>query len=244
MARTKAELLDVAEHAAGNQIDQRMAEHLVDEAGHELCNAWPWAWLHRPETLLSLTKDQNYITLPSDFQKLIDVTSTENYLEQVHTVELSRIHWLRGDDVGEAVVDHYVALEYPGQPDTTSNPAGARLAIYPTPTEDRTDRFRLEYRAGWPSLANMDDVANVPPDVAPLLTQFVRAYALGYVDEQRGRGSVAQRVEPIYSSTMFKRLAERYGGAQGNYGQLQHGIVKNPYHPRGPAWLHDNINVS
>jgi len=161
----------------------------------------------------------------------------------VYPVSIGTIDELRGTIAAEGVTDWYYAVEWAGQDNTSENASPARLSIYPTPTTDTTAELRLRYRAGWVFLTDMDQVANIPSDMEPLLVQLVRAFALGYMDERQGKGSVPQRLEAVEQSSMLKRLKERYGTAQGNHGFLRGGITRGP-DESGYYYRHDSIKVN
>lgn len=242
--RTLADYLDVAEQAAGNQLDDRIERDLINDAGEYLFAMHQWPWARRDDYRIKLVAGQPWVDLPDDFQQWISASAVDRLTHAVHATSLDHIDNLRGGIAVTGVTDWYVALEYPGQPNHTTNAQGARLAIYPEPTSDDSgSEIRLRYRAGWVPLTDMDQVANIPRGMEMLLIQLVRAFTHGYMREQAGKGSVAQQLEAIEQSAMVDRLKRRYGTDQTNYGELRGGIVRKPGEPRH-YWRTDTITVT
>lgn len=208
MARTFADYQDIAEHAAGGQIDASIdLAAMVNDAGRYLISLHPWAFLERPVAQLDVVADQDYVELPADFDKLIDVGDTDDYITNTtHLVPADRLERIRLNSIGG---DHetYLALVWPTQASTAASPDRPRLAIYPTPVADVTGRFWLNYYAGWIKLTNPGDVANIPAGIEHLLVELVRAFARG---EATGKGP-SEAIEVIERSAMLKRLKQSYG---------------------------------
>lgn len=220
---TYASLLDQAEHAAGAPLDPRL-DDVVNQAGRYMCAMNPWAFLERPPVELDFVANQNYVLLPDDFDQLVSLDVPVGIQTSVILTSIARILNLRANTWTEPF-NYYVALEYPAQESVDEPPPKARLAIFPTPGTTESGGLHLQYRAGWVDLVDMDDAANTPAKFDALLVQIVRAFALGYSDERRGPGSVAQRLEPIESSTMVRRLKENDSLDQQNLGRMDGGML-------------------
>lgn len=235
--------LNHADQAVGSQLDARIQHDLVNDAGSYLFDMHNWPWAIRDGQKLPLIEGQNYVELPADFQQMIKVTAVDRLVREVYPVSLGTIDELRGTIAAEGVTDWYYAIEWPGQFNTGENAPTARLSLYPTPSSDTYAELRIRYRAGWVPLTKMDQAPNIPSDMEPLLIQLVRAFALGYMDEQRGQGAVTNRLEPIEQSAMLARLKSRYGTVQGNMGYQRGGVTKGP-DEHGYYYRHDQITVN
>lgn len=208
MARTLADYLDIAEHAAGGQVDASIdLTQLVNDAGRYLIQMHDWVFLDRPQTLLSTTQDQAYIDLPSDFDKLkgIGNTATNDYFP-VKILPPDLFERVKADDVSDQL-DTYFSLEWPDQTSTTAAQGVPRLAIYPVPSATEANRYWLHYLAGWVELSANTAVANIPVPMEHLLISLIRAYARG---EAMSTGP-HEELEKIERSTMLQRLKESYG---------------------------------
>ncbi len=223
MARTLADYLDIAEHAAGGQVDASIdLEALVNDAGRYLVQMHEWAFLERPVALLATVQSQAYLTLPTDFDQLVAIGNTASFLDtSVHLLPADQFEQLKASQVSNQL-DVYLALEWPTQTATTNAAGNPRLAIYPTPSSSQADRYWLNYKAGWIELTSTSAVANVPEGIEPLLIQLVRAHVRG---EVMGMGPYDE-LEKIERSTMLKRLKESYGLVNPSAAPIEGGAVQ------------------
>lgn len=227
MAKPLRYYIGVAEQAAGRRLDARTdSVEVVNDAGHHLVAMHSWPWLERPSVALDFVADQNYVTLPSDFSQLIGrgIVGVRTTRVAVTFTTLPDLELRR--QATESVDDnYYVALEYATQANTASNPAGARLAVWPTPSANSTGALQCSYRAGWIRLDDAEDVPNVPANVEYLLVEIVRAFARSFVAEP-GKDQLQEDLVRIEKGPIASRLRAHYGSAQNDLGMMTGGIVE------------------
>lgn len=228
MPRTLADYLDIAEHAAGGQVDAavRLID-LINDAGRYLIHMHGWAFLERPRALLSLVADQDYVALPADFGQLVAIGNTSDYdWAATSLIPTDQLERLRSAEVYDAT-HTYLSLQWPTQTSTTANAGAPRLAVFPVPTENVADRLWLNYLAGWTTLSAMTAVPNLPAGVEPLLVTLVRAFARG---ETSGEGA-APLLEVIERSAMVRSLKASYGMTNPVTAPMTGGITQHQHRP-------------
>lgn len=223
MARTLADYLDIAEHAAGGQVDASIdLTQIVNDAGRYLVQMHDWAFLERPQALLDTVADQAYLDLPSDFDRLIAVGNTVNNDQYaVKLLPADQFERARTSEVTDQL-DIFLSLEWPTQAATTSNSPVPRLAIYPVPATSTSDRYWLNYRAGWTALSANASVANIPEPIEHLLIQLIRAMVRGEVSGQ-GAYDELNRIE---ASPALRRLKESYGLVNAEPAPMEGGAIQ------------------
>lgn len=221
MARTLADYLDIAEHAAGGQLDAAvLLPDLVNDAGRYLTEMHEWDYLERPVATLSTVQDQAYLTLPADFGKLIDIGNTADYdWNSVKLVPADIFQRIKATDI-EDNLQTWLCLEWPTQTAVTANAGSPRLAIYPTPSASVADRYWVRYRAGWTTLSANTSVPNIPAAIEPLFVQVLRAMVRGEVS---GEGPV-KPLEDIERSAMLQRLKQSFGRVDPGIAPMEGGI--------------------
>lgn len=230
MAKTLAYYVDQAQAANGGQFDGRTDPvELVNEAGQYLCAMHDWGWLERPAASLDFVANQTYVSLPSDFGKLVKAVMLNNLSAIVYETSLTHIERLRGSTYVDPFV-YYVAIAYPAQSGATTLVPNPRLEIWPTPGTSETGAMSAVYLAGWTVLSAMNHVAAIPLDMEPLLLQLVRAYG-----QAAGRGGIMLQdlLDRIEQGAMVNRLKSSYGGVQGTLGQMMGGAVASSLEERG-----------
>lgn len=196
---------------------------MVNEAGREFVGAHEWKFLERAPALLDFTSSVAYVDLPSDFETLIHLESTEDNLYDVCLVDFGKFARLQASGVTGDPGGLYATLVHPTQTSVSVAPGAPRLLLWPTPSSTVTDALRLYYRAGWTTLTNDQDVPNIPTYCETALTQFIDAVARGY--EEPDGGSVWERLERLKASQSFRDLMYRSGLAQSNYGPETNGAM-------------------
>lgn len=195
---------------------------IINEAGEELVNARRWNWLVRPETPLSLTASQNYISLPADFGEVISLEMADTLNGQMIAVTPKEIMAWRSTPVPAAPTTFYWTIEYQG-----TSAAGApvpRIALHTDPTTSQANAIRLIYRAGWTPLSADGDAAVIPTWMESLYRDFITAVARGRCEEDIA--TVGDRLEVVLNSSSFRAKAARDAATQVNRGQLAGGAVR------------------
>lgn len=225
MARTLAQLVDTVEQAVVGATDTRLgAVAAINEAGHFLCASAEWGFLRRPEISLSLTANQPYIALPSDFASLVALNTYSATLTAVHVVAADHIQRLRASQL-QSSLDFYAAVEWPTQESVTSVASGPRLVVWPTPGASTANAMRMIYRAGWVEMSDMSAYPNIPADMETWLVELARAIAQG----RRASGDTTPaRLESIVNSLGFQRMVARYGRVQPTLGPMIGGAAQCP----------------
>lgn len=242
MPKTLNQYIDEVERVFGGSVGGPLsAADMVNDAGRLLVGMYPWPWLHRPSASLNLVAGQAYLTLPADFEQIIgEPTAAQTYLNSVTLTTVDHLEKLRRGIVTSGL-DYFGAIEYPTQATNAVNAVGARLAIYPTPSESAANAIYLNYRAGWVELSANNVVPNIPGLVEPLFTEIVRAVARA----QSKNIGVMDELEAIERSSTLKRLKTHYGQAQPNLGRPRGGRVENVYDGiQSPVRRHTTITIT
>ena len=223
-ALTRTKLENHALHAIGGVLDARLSvTDLVNEAGERLVNMHPWNWLQREPTDLSLTADQKFVTLPTDFRDIVAIHTNSSVNNAVYLTTMDDIITRRGSQISITQTDYWAALAWPTQASTTSAPTNPRLELWPTPNAAVANAWSLVYRAQWVPLAAIQDVPNIPTWLNPLLIQFVRAVAMGYED-----GDVETRCAQVEQGSSAYSARSRDGTTQPTYGPPLGGHLEPP----------------
>ena len=240
MPQTLAQLVAQAEQANRGQLDDRTpAEDIVNDAGHFMCGMHQWKFLHRPSLSVDFTAGLSQITMPRDMGRLIGADTDNNYVRTVNVVTMDYINWLRGN-VASEFFDYYVALVHPSQAHRQANSPNPVLEVYPTPDSTTTGAIVINYQAGWTTLVDLDDVANVPPEMELLLKEMVRAVTLGMNDDAKGATTTIERLDKIVKSQVFKDAKEADGLRQAKFGRMRGGRVSAT--GRGQEYWHNSIS--
>lgn len=191
-------------------------QRVVNLAGSWFTSAYPWAWLERPATGLDFVAGQSYVTLPTDFSEFRSVEVAE-LLSSFTMTTSAEINYLRSSTVDASGLCYWGAINYDAD-------AVPRLDIYPTPGSNQTDALNLYYRGRWVDLQNDTDRVKIPPWCEPAFVDVLRAFALGYEEDEKG--SVSRRLAEIKAGTLADAIAQD-GRVQTDYGEIQGGAVAN-----------------
>ena len=229
MALTLTDLKDAATYVVGEEHDPRFdLTRIINSAGHFLFGMHSWRWRERPVATLSFTKDQAYVSLPSDFGwgELTKLTMSDqsSYIDPQPTT-LGEIEWMRQQWEMHTPYYYWYALAYPTQTSTSAAPAVPRLEVYPTPDANDADAMKLNYRAGWVELSSNSNVANVPAFMENYLLRLVRAYAsqAAGVDPPDKN----DQLEVVLDSEELWTLKRMDGAAQANLGDVTGGMLQD-----------------
>lgn len=222
----------------GDPSSEFEVDDLINEAGREFCGAHQWKFLERAPELLDLTASQAYVDLPSDFEQLLHIESTEEFGYSVREVDYGTFATYQAAGSSSILGGLIVCVVHPTQTAASSAPAAPRLLVWPTPSATTADALRIYYRAGWTTLTADQDVPNIPTYCDTALTQFINAVAQGY--EEPDGGSVWERLDRIKQSKSFEDLVYRSGLAQGNYGPEANGAMAGS----GAVEFYSNVPAS
>ncbi len=227
-ALTAVKLENHARHAIGGEPSSLLnVTDMVNEAGERLVNMHPWSWLVRDPANLTLTQDQAFVTLPSDFRGIKSIWTTSSINDIIHLTTIDEILHRRGSSLSVTNQDYWVALAWPTQTATTSAPSSPRLELWPTPAATDADAWAVSYYGGWIALsAKATSVANIPEWLNPLLVEFVRAVARGYEDENGG--TVSARCKEVSQGQTAQDAMARDGEVQQHIGPIQGGHRERP----------------
>lgn len=223
MALTLKYLANLVEYVAKGTTDSRIEpKDLVNQAGEYLMSMSQWSFTERPEALLNFISGQQFVLLPPDLTEIVALEVYTAVQTTVSLVRMSDLIHLRASIVNNPL-RYYAALEFPDQENTQTEPPPPRLTFWPTPTGDVENALRMAYRSGWRTLTKMDQVANVPGWVAPLLIEMVRAYSRGSIKPE---GSVSGQMEAILKSELFYKVRVRDGMIQPQLGPTRGGVTQ------------------
>lgn len=215
--------------------DPQAAMGILNMAGEALVappGGHAWKWLNR-EALLDLTNGQDYISLPDDFQALLNHDFAEDFVSSVDMTSMPNL--LEIERMPQSGLTYHVALSY----EVVSGEPVPRLRVTPTPTATEADVFKLYYRAGWTELATPSDDVVIPHWVVDLYHELVDAYALG--TQEADEGTATQRVAIVWNGVIAQSKLERDGGIQRYYGYPRNTIM--PISQHGPSTPYSNETV-
>jgi hypothetical protein len=86
-------------------------------------------------------------------------------------------------------------------------PVRARLELWPTPSQDDSDRLMVYYRRGWQACENDNALIPIPQWCETLYLALVRAIARGY--ERESEADIGQRIAAVEQSPLAKTAMER-----------------------------------
>lgn len=117
-----------------------------------------------------------------------------------------------------------------GRPKFAGRPV-KRVEIWPTPVTDEADKLRFIYRAKWSELEQGSTEVTIPDYMDNLYIAMVRAFALGY--EEDNQGTVEDRIRGVIGNPnnrsqmglLFKAAIDADSGVQNRYGPLKGGAV-------------------
>lgn len=177
------------------------ALEVVNRAGEELVNAWPWEWLQGARELVDLTADQDYILLPTDVRTIVS-------LQPVDGLNLC-LHRSSPDDLGRISsrlpVTGWTYWYAPGTRELAGEPR-AVLDIVPTPTETSVGAASLSYNRKWRRAERDDSTLFVPDWMHHVVIDMVRAVAAGYVS--KGGLPMQAHVAMVLDGHSFQRATE------------------------------------
>lgn len=217
------EALDYIEHALGGSLSVSLnALSIANRAGRGLCRAHPWQWLKRNSTTINFVADQTYIDAPSGLARVTGYDATSGTMKTLVFTTLQTIVELQTSTVDVDNFAYYLALLY--APRTGGGPPYKRFRIYPTPSaDDNTGPITVYYDAEWTELTDDDEYVSIPEWMEDIYLEVLARYVKGY--EEDDTGTVADRMELLKRSELWKDAVSYDSSVQPNIGPLRGGAV-------------------
>lgn len=196
---------------------------IVNEAGAYLFDMHPWNCLVAPPITLDFLASRNYVELPANFGKVIEIVPTSGLTSSFSFTSMQNLTNYRSESVTQIAQHYFAAISYPSQEDRTKPPPPPRLELWPTPSSESRGVLTIVYRKRWRVLVDNTDVPDMDESLNPLLRLVVRAFVLGY--EEEDAGSLDERLAVIESGSILQRLKENDGLRQSDAGVLIGGLL-------------------
>ena len=175
------------------------------------------------------------LELPSDFGGIKDISSTNSLVNDIQMVPHEQILALRTNQVEVTSSWSYrAAVTYVGSP---PRPV---IDLYPDLVESAVDLFNLFYKRGWARLAAGSAIVDIPDFCNGLFLQIVRAFALGYEDEDQG--NLDQRLMVVSNGPLFTSAQQFDRMVQPTFGQMRGGAIARSSKRYGPNALATQIS--
>lgn len=218
---TVAQAFSHIRHALGNSDPGAPLSlvEIVNAAGHELTGMHTWSWLDRTTDDYGIVAGQNYVSLPSDFGRLVYVEAADGSFT-VEPAAQATVLRERSSGGNEAFcLKFYVGQSAP----TTSSGPVARLEInWNTPAANAD--LLIAYRARWADVGTDTVACPVPDYMRPLFIEVLRATAQGWEEEQVA--SKTERMNAVYQSATFLAAKRIDDEQQFTYGPIRNGPVQ------------------
>tara|TARA_R100000329_G_scaffold118186_1_gene97301 strand:+ start:492 stop:1178 length:687 start_codon:yes stop_codon:yes gene_type:complete len=210
MAITLSELKKHVQHALGGSPASQLSEEgIVNEAGRYMFMA-PWKFRERPPVTLSFVQNQPFVSLPDDFGEVVSAHMDSGLTKSIHFTTIDDLLERRTTAIGQSHM-YYASVVH-------TDEGQARLEIHPSPSS--ADKIRIGYRAKWTGLSSDTDKSPTPDYADSALIACVRAFALGYEEE-----GLEIRLAEIEAGPIYRRLLEKDGIIQPDYGPIRGGAV-------------------
>lgn len=197
---------------------------LCNRAGAYLADMHTWSWLIRQPALLTLTNNQEYIVLPSDFGRMYGQPKPTTVSSVVTLEMVSMEEYLRYRQDFLDGGPHYLgSILYT----TVSGVLTPRIAIWPKPTTTTADAFTLPYLAAWVDLTSDIAAIPIPSWLEFFYLEVLFAFAQSY--DEHDVASLSQRLALLQQSTEFLNLKRRDGSVQPFIGKMRGGAIAAEY---------------
>jgi len=226
MPLTHGQIVDLMRHALGKTPDARHDLWATyNRAGREVFSLpqqpphyHRWSWSVRYNQRLNIQPNSDVVFLPDDFDALISIETDDTTADGVHLTEVGDLHRLRASNVSSGL-GLYVAIDAGYRRPDPSAPPRRVAALWPVPTEARTD-VSATYYAAWEDVRS-DQSANyppVPPECESLLVAVARMHALAIENQSID-------VEGALVQSELLRLVTADAGRQVDYGRPNHSVL-------------------
>ena len=197
---------------------------LCNRAGSYLVDMHPWTWLLRSSGVLSLVNAQSYISLPSDFGRMYGQPKPTTVASVVSLEMVSMEEYLRyRQDYLDGGPRYMGVINYP----LVSGIPEPRIEIWPLPTENMNDAFRVAYLSKWVDMTSDIAAVPIPPWMEFFYLEILFAFAQSY--DEHDAAPLSQRLGLLQQSAEFMNLKKRDGGVQPFVGFSRGGAMDMEY---------------
>lgn len=170
------------------------------------------------------------IELPSDFGSIVGISATDTLVNGMELVTTGEIQRLRTNQIEVTSTWSYRGVViHPG------NPPRPVLDVYPDFENNTEDQFVMFYKRGWDRLTSLEQVLKVPDYMIPLYYVLVRAWALGFADEDIA--PIDTRLDLIERGGVYRAAREMDWRTQPHFGRMTGGMVARTGVKYGPNAL-------
>ena len=214
---TLKQLQDHVEHAlGGTPASQLSTVDIVNQAGRHFYS-YQWNFRLRGPVDITLSSDSPTVDLPNDLGEIVSVYMKDGLTDSIRLTTIEEVVRTRNSSISTGA--NYIAtVAWPVGGSKDDKPPMLELA--PTPVS--ADVITLSYLTSWNDLSSPEDVAAVPKHCESSLIQVVRAFAMGYEEE-----NMAQRLMEAEQSPVFSRALSQDGMIQPHYGPIANGVTSS-----------------
>jgi hypothetical protein len=219
--------------------DHLTAQEIANEAGELMVNMRAWNWLKAATTTLTLTADQAYVDLPSDFARIIYLEMSSSRTQSIYPATYREIVELRTAAIGQPQDYVYTVAANQGVGAPTY-----RLELFPTPASTAANALTLAYSAGWTEISTDTTALSMPVWIEGLYKQIVRAIVRGLSREDNAEAAgdfsgMERRLELIEQGPQMRYAKRRDTELMPNRGTLRNGIASMDGHAGRASWFWD-----
>jgi len=197
---------------------------LCNRAGSYLVDMHTWSWLVRQPALLTLTQNQTYINLPSDFGRMYGQPKPTTVTSVVTLELVSMEEYLRyRQDFSDGGPHYMGSIVY----DMASGIPNNRITIWPTPSVTTADAFTLPYMARWVDVTSDIAAIPIPSWMEFFYLEVLFAFAQSY--DEHDIAPLTQRLALLQQGPEFMNLKRRDGGVQPFIGRMRGGAMASEY---------------
>ena len=211
---TLAQLQSHVEHAlGGTPASQLSTTDIVNQAGRHLYG-YQWNFRLRGPVDITLSANLSSVELPQDMGELVNVYMKDGLTDSIRLTTLEEVVRTRNTSISTGA-NYIVTIVWPVANAKATKPPLFEIA--PTPTT--SDVITLSYLSSWTDLTEPSANAPVPSFCESVLIQMVRAFALGYEEE-----NMTQRLMEVEQSPLFAQAMTHDGMVQPHYGPIMNGV--------------------
>lgn len=218
---TFANLKTHVEHALGGSPSAQLpSSDIVNQAGRQFFNH-QWNFRLKGPKEITTNANAKYVDLPADFGHMVSLYMQSGLTESIQLTTLEQVIKVRNSSISTG--SNYMAtITWPENEVATTPP---RLELAPTPSSQ--DTIVVAYLSGWQQMEQDTETVKVPAYAEAALIQMVRAFALGYEEE-----NMSQRILEVEQGPIFQQALTSDGLTQNHYGPLQNGVVNSTHDSR------------
>jgi hypothetical protein len=221
---TLAQLQSHVEHAlGGTPASQLSTTDIVNQAGRHLYS-YQWNFRLRGPVDVTLTANLTNVELPNDVGEIVNAYMKDGLTDSIRLTTLQEVVRTRNTSISTGA-NYIASIVWPTGSGKALKPPMLELA--PTPTT--ADVVTLTYLQSWQELTEPTVEAPVPSFCEAVLVQTVRAFALGYEEE-----NMTQRLMEVEQSPLFQRALMHDGLTQPHYGPITNGVGTSSMSSRLP----------